>query len=189
VLLVFVAQTWWQALPLAILLGLATAGIGFNMQHDGGHHAYSKYPWVNKLTAMTLDLIGGSSYLWHWKHVVFHHTYANITGHDTDIEIGFIGRLTPHQKRLPFHRWQHWYLWPLYGFMAIKWQLHDDVHDVLRGRVGKHRTPARKGGTWGFSLPAKRSSSPWPLGFPCSAILSGWCWSITPWWPSCWAWC
>jgi len=34
-LLVFVAHTWWQALPLAILLGLATAGIGFNIQHDG----------------------------------------------------------------------------------------------------------------------------------------------------------
>ena len=40
-LLVFVAATWWQALPLAILLGLATAGIGFNIQHDGKHQAYS----------------------------------------------------------------------------------------------------------------------------------------------------
>ena len=38
-LLVFVARTWWQALPLTILLGLATAAIGFNVQHDGGHQA------------------------------------------------------------------------------------------------------------------------------------------------------
>ena len=100
VLLVFVAQAWWQALPLAILLGLAMAAIGFNVQHDGGHQAYSDHPWVNKLMAMTLDLIGGSSYLWHWKHDVFHHTYVNITGHDADIDLGFLGRLTPHQKRL-----------------------------------------------------------------------------------------
>ena len=145
VLLVFVAQTWWQALPLAILLGLATAGIGFNIQHDGGHHAYSDHPWVNKLMAMTLDLIGGSSYLWHWKHGVFHHTYVNITGHDTDIDLGLLGRLTPHQKRLAFHRWQHFYLWPLYGLLAIKWHLFDDFRDVITGRIGSHRIPPPKG--------------------------------------------
>jgi len=59
VLLVFAAQTWWQGLPLAILLGLSAAAIGFNIQHDGGHHAYSNHPWINKLMAITLELIGG----------------------------------------------------------------------------------------------------------------------------------
>src|SRR5262245_23340831 len=52
-LLVFVSQTWSQAVPLAVLLGLATAGIGFNVQHDGGHQAYSTYPCINKLMSMT----------------------------------------------------------------------------------------------------------------------------------------
>jgi linoleoyl-CoA desaturase len=145
VLLVFVAQAWWQALPLAVVLGLALAGIGFNVQHDGGHQAYSNYPWVNKLMAMTLDMIGGSSYLWHWKHAVFHHTYVNITGHDSDIDLGVIGRLTPHQKRLPFHRWQHFYFWPLYGLMAIKWQLYDDFHEVLISQVAGYRVPRPRG--------------------------------------------
>src|SRR3972149_1171070 len=79
VLLVFAASTWWQGLLLAILLGLSAAGIGVNIQHEGGHQAYSHHPWLNKLMAMTLELIGGSSYLWRWKHVVFHHTYVNIT--------------------------------------------------------------------------------------------------------------
>lgn len=145
VLLVFVAQTWWQAVPLAILLGLATAAIGFNVQHDGGHQAYSDRPWVNRLAAMTLDLIGGSSHVWHWKHGVFHHTYVNITGHDSDIDLGLLGRLTPHQKRYCFHRWQHLYLWPLYGFMAIKWHLFDDFRDIIRGRIGQHRIPRPRG--------------------------------------------
>src|SRR5205085_8657490 len=64
-LLVFWAAAWWQALPLALSLGLAMAAIGFNVQHDGGHHAYSDRRWVNKLMALTLDLIGGgSSYVW-----------------------------------------------------------------------------------------------------------------------------
>src|SRR5512139_3434690 len=34
-LLVFVAGSWWQALPLAALLSLAMAAIGFNIEHDG----------------------------------------------------------------------------------------------------------------------------------------------------------
>jgi linoleoyl-CoA desaturase len=43
-LLVFVAETWGQGLLLAILLGLSAAGIGFNIQHDGSHQAYSNHP-------------------------------------------------------------------------------------------------------------------------------------------------
>jgi len=41
------------------------AGIGFNIEHDGGHQAYSNYGWINRLMAMTMDLIGASSYVWH----------------------------------------------------------------------------------------------------------------------------
>jgi linoleoyl-CoA desaturase len=145
VLLVFVAQTWWHGLLLAVLLGLSAAGIGFNIQHDGGHRAYSNHARVNKLMAMTLELLGGSSYLWRWKHGVFHHTYVNITGHDTDIDLGAIGRLTPHQKRRAYHRWQHLYLWPLYGLLAIKWQLVDDFRKLITGRIGGHRFPRPTG--------------------------------------------
>jgi linoleoyl-CoA desaturase len=143
--LVFVAQTWWQGLLLAVLLGLSAAEIGFNIQHDGGHQAYSNHPWVNTLMAMTLELIGGSSYLWRWKHVVFHHTYVNITGHDTDVDLGLLARLTPHQKRRAFHRWQHLYLWPLYGLLAIKWQLIDDFRKLINGKISNQRFPRPKG--------------------------------------------
>ena len=55
-LLVFVAESWWQALPLAILVGLAMAAIGFNIEHDGSHHSYSNHAWINRLAAMTMDL-------------------------------------------------------------------------------------------------------------------------------------
>src|SRR5262245_36544713 len=86
-LLVFFANTWWQAFPLAALLGLSMAAIGFNIEHDGGHQAYSNHAWINRLMAMTMDLIGASSYVWHWKHHVVHHTYANVTDHDADIDV------------------------------------------------------------------------------------------------------
>jgi linoleoyl-CoA desaturase len=145
VLLLFAASAWWQCLPLALSLGLAMGAVGFNVQHDGGHHAYSRHEWVNRLAARTLDLMGGSSYVWHWQHAVFHHTAANVTGHDPDINLAPLGRLTPHQRRLKFHRWQHLYLWALYGFFTIKWQLYDDFHDVVTGRVGGHRIPRPRG--------------------------------------------
>lgn len=143
--LVFVVTTWWQAIPMALILGLSTASIGFNVQHDGGHQAYSNRRWANKMMATTLDLVGGSSYLWHWKHAFFHHTYVNITGEDSDIDLGILARLSPHQRRLPFHRWQHWYLWVLYGLIAIKWEIYDDFRDIISGRMGKNRFPRPKG--------------------------------------------
>lgn len=143
-LLVFYAQTWWQALPLSILLSCVAAGIGFNIQHDGGHQAYSNIPWVNKLMAMTIVLIGGSSYNWYWQHAVFHHNYVNITEHDTDLNIGILGRLTPYQPWKPWHQWQHYYIWLLYGLMGIKWHLFDDFRNVLTGKMENHRYPRPK---------------------------------------------
>ncbi|MFQ5423457.1 MAG: fatty acid desaturase family protein [Phycisphaerae bacterium] len=144
-LLVFAPVTWWLAVPLTILLGLSLAAVGFNVQHDGGHGAYSDHRWINKLAATTLDLLGASSYVWARKHNSIHHSYTNITGHDDDINVGLLGRLSPHQRRLWFHRLQHVYLWFLYGFLAIKWHLYDDFHDVLTGRVGEHRLPRPRG--------------------------------------------
>jgi linoleoyl-CoA desaturase len=169
VLLVFVARTWWQALPLAILLGLATAGIGFNVQHDGGHRAYSDHDWVNKMMSMTLDVIGGSSYHWYWKHFVFHHTYVNITGHDTDIELTPLARLTPHQKRLWFHRWEQVYMWPLYGLMAINWHFVLDFRDIIIGRIGKQPLPRPKGRDLAILIAGK--SSFFVLAFVIPSLL------------------
>jgi linoleoyl-CoA desaturase len=121
------------------------AAIGFNIQHDGGHRSYSRFMWVNRLMAMTIDLLGGSSYVWDMKHNTIHHTYANITGHDDDINVGPLARLSPHQKRLPFHRLQHFYMWPLYGLIAIKWQLVDDYYNIAVGKIGNHRLPRPTG--------------------------------------------
>jgi linoleoyl-CoA desaturase len=165
-LLMLGARTWWQALPLAMLLGLAAAGIGFNVQHDGGHQAYSRHPWINTLMAMTLDLIGGSSYVWHCKHAILHHTYVNITNHDADINLGVLARLTPSQKRLWFHRWQHVYLWPLYGLLAIKWHLLSDFRNVIIGRIGGRRFPRPTGWHLAIFLVGKASFLIMAFGIP-----------------------
>ena len=184
VLLVFVAESMWLGLLLVILLGFTTAGIGFNIAHDGGHRAYSKSPWVNKIMAMSMDLAGGSSYVWFWKHAVIHHNYVNITGYDTDIDLGILGRLSPHQTWLPYYRWQHFYIWFLYGFLAVKWEFVDDYNNVISGRIGKHRFPRPTGWdlvifitgkavflTWALLIPLLYHSPPVVLFFYIIGVL------------------
>ena len=144
-LLLFAVHTWYLIIPLAIILGLGLAAIGFNIQHDGNHKSYSKYPAINKIMTLTLDLMGGSSYLWDWKHNSIHHTYTNITGEDDDIDLGFLARLSPHQRRYWFHRLQGIYMWVLYGFMAIKWHLIDDFKQLATARISNHKIPRPKG--------------------------------------------
>lgn len=145
VLLVFGASAWWQAGLLAVSLGLALSAVGFNIQHDASHGAFSRFPLINRLLAMTLDCLGGSSYVWKWKHNVLHHSYTNIAGHDDDIELGGMGRLSPDLPRYKFHRFQHWYLWFLYGFIAVKWQWFDDFRNIAEGKIGSHKIPRPKG--------------------------------------------
>lgn len=146
IFLVWFAITWWQAVALSVVLGGLAALIGFNIQHDGGHHAYSGSLKKNRVVAATLDLIGASSYLWQWKHGIYHHGYPNISGHDTDINVGRVLRLEPHQPFLRHHRWQHLYIWLLYGIMAPRWQLYDDFREIANGAIGPHRIPRPRGG-------------------------------------------
>jgi len=137
VALVFFAVNGWQGLALGLVLGTATALIGFNVMHDGGHQAYSRHSWINRLSALALDMVGGSSYIWQWKHARFHHTWVNVAGHDSDIDLGVLGRLSPAQPRRPWHRWQHIYLWVLYGVTAIRWHLYGDFRDLITGTIGE----------------------------------------------------
>jgi linoleoyl-CoA desaturase len=49
--LVFQAQSSATAMLAAVLLALTLTAIGFNVQHDGNHGAFSRRRWVNRLGA------------------------------------------------------------------------------------------------------------------------------------------
>lgn len=164
--LVFFAPSLWIAIPLAVSLAGAMAASAFCVQHDGGHKAYSNLPWMNKIAALSLDFIGASSYLWYWKHAVLHHTYSNIPGQDTDIELGSVMRLCPQQKRRWFHRFQHLYLWVLYGVMAARWHLWGDFKDWFTGKIGPHPIPRPKGLDLFLFLGGKAFSIGWLIVLP-----------------------
>ncbi len=186
VLLVFVADQPWTAALFAVSLALAMAGIGFNVMHDGGHGSYSLDRRVNRLMARSLDLLGGSSYVWHRKHNLLHHTWPNVPGVDDDIETGGLARLAVAQPRRFFHRFQWLYMWPLYGFLAVKWQLFDDFAFLAHGRVGVRQFPRPRGGelavflggkvlffAWAFAIPLLRHPLPMVLVtyFGCVFVL------------------
>lgn len=146
IFMVFVDAPVWTKIIAAVTFGVAGAGVGFNVMHDAGHRAFSEHAWVNKLFFYSLDFLGGSSYFWAAKHNQLHHTYANIVGHDSDIDMGSLARLAPEQPRRGFHRLQHLYIWPLYGLIVPKWQLVDDFRAWITGHIGE-RTIRRPKGT------------------------------------------
>jgi linoleoyl-CoA desaturase len=143
--LVWGATTWWQALPLSISLALAMAGVGFNVQHDGNHGAYSRHGAVNKVAALSLNLLGGDAYFWRYKHNIAHHSYPNVTGSDDDIRLGPLARMSPHQRRYWFHRFQHFYVWGLYALLALNWQLRGDFRAMIKPGVGDTRVSRPRG--------------------------------------------
>ena len=140
-LLVFVATAWWQGVLLAMSLGLSIAAIGMAVQHDANHGGYSRHAWVNRGLGFTLDVMGVCSFIWRQKHNVIHHTYTNVEGIDFDLDFGVIARLTPEQARRPWHRYQHYYLWFLYGFLLPKWVFYDDFVILRERRTGPHKLP------------------------------------------------
>lgn len=139
--LVFGARTPLTAMAAAVSLGLSIAGIGMSVQHDANHGAYSRHAAVNKAFGATLDLMGVCSFIWRPKHNTFHHTFTNIEGVDYDLDFGVLARLSPEQPRRAWHRWQHLYLWALYGFLLPKWVFFDDFVILRRRLIGKHPLP------------------------------------------------
>lgn len=165
-LLVFWAENWATALPLAVLLGLAMCGIGFNIQHDGGHRACSDRPAVNRLMAFGLDLMGGSSYVWNWKHNHLHHQFTNVDGLDDDLSGTRLIRMAPTQPWRPYHRFQVLYVWGLYALLGVKWQWWDDFANMIRGRIGTQPIPRPRGRELVALVGGKAFTYGWTLAIP-----------------------
>ncbi|CAN5401697.1 acyl-CoA desaturase [soil metagenome] len=142
VLLVFVDLPNWLALSLCGLLGVGFASIGFNIMHDGAHGSYSNNKQVNNLAAYSLNLMGGSSFMWKIKHNIIHHTFTNIEGVDDDIDVRPLLRLNDQQPKYWFHRFQHYYAMVLYGATYFIWVFWKDYEKYFSRRVGV--TPIRK---------------------------------------------
>jgi linoleoyl-CoA desaturase len=116
---------------ICIVLGIDLAAIGFNVMHDGAHGSYSTKKWINEAMSYSLNIMGGSSYLWKQKHNINHHSYTNIEGMDDDIDIKPFIRVHADQDSKWFHRFQHIYGLLLYGLTYIFWVFFNDFKKIF----------------------------------------------------------
>jgi linoleoyl-CoA desaturase len=192
VMLLVIEPNWVWGITGSILLGLLIAAIGFNVMHDGSHGSFSRYPWVNTVAAYTLNILGGSAFMWNMKHCVIHHAYTNVHEVDDDLDAGILLRLSKHQRYMKFHRFQHWYFWILYSQLYIFWIFASDYMKYFTGKIGD--VPLKKmavGDHFRFWVSKVLHAfifiilpimvlgiGPWAVGFIVMASITGFCLSI-----------
>jgi linoleoyl-CoA desaturase len=138
VTLVFFTPIPAVSILLCVVLGLNLAVIGFNVMHEGGHASFSKHAWVNKASAYFLNILGGNSYYWKIKHNINHHTFTNIEGMDSDIDVKPFMRLHEEQPLRWYHRFQHFYWVVLYGISYLAWVFFEDFQKYFTGKISAH---------------------------------------------------
>ena len=132
------AFTIWAMLPMAILLGIFSAFVGFNICHDAIHGSFSSHKSVNKAFGFVFHLLGASPYVWSITHNLVHHNFTNVPGHDEDIDVapGLI-RISDDKPATKIHRFQHLYAFPLYSLASISWAFRKDYKKFFQAKVGQ----------------------------------------------------
>jgi len=133
--LVFYTPSVWLSLIICVLFGVTLAGIGFNVMHDGGHGSFSNKKWLNDTMSYSLNLMGGSSYIWKIKHNLNHHSYTNIHGMDDDIDIEPWIRTNENQPKYWYHKFQHIYWIILYGITYLFWVFFQDFKKYFLSKI------------------------------------------------------
>ncbi len=123
---------------LWIVLGFFTAFIGLNISHDAVHGSLSNNKTVNTLLGYSFNIIGANRYVWNITHNIVHHTYTNIDGHDEDIALISLLRMSPNQKLRKAHRYQHWYAFFFYSLASLMWVFIKDYVKFFKKEIGNY---------------------------------------------------
>jgi len=154
--LVFFTPNTFFSIFECIILGGIVSSIGFNVMHDGAHGSFSKYKWVNRFAAFSLNILGGNSFMWNVKHNIIHHAFTNVDGVDDDIDIQPWMRMSATQKKYRMHKYQHIYFWVLYSLFYLFWIFVLDYQKYFKSKVGnmelKKMTLSDHLIFWGFKL-------------------------------------
>lgn len=138
----------WLFLGCWFLMGIGISGIGTSVMHDANHGTYSPKKEVNNFISHILEIIGGYTVTWRIQHNILHHTYTNVAGLDEDIDSIKLLRLSPHQPRFWFHRFQYLYAWFFYMIMTLFWMTAKDYLQVVRynrcSLLGKQKISLKK---------------------------------------------
>jgi linoleoyl-CoA desaturase len=128
-----------QVVGVYVIHGLAQLYMAFNIAHDANHGAYWKSKRVNRVVSCVFDLVGVSSYMWRLLHNHSHHSFVNIRGADTTLISGAIFRFSPHDRRRPYHRYQHLYASLIYCLATLDWVLTKDFRWLANASFGNRK--------------------------------------------------
>lgn len=127
-----------SAVPLAMGFAVGT----LTVLHDAGHRMFGRRSLPNVFAVQTSTPLG----LWvgHWgrKHRV-HHKWSQVYPHDEATRSSGMVRLHPGAPRRPAHRWQHLYIWPLYGLTWLG-ELRSQLTFLRTGVVAGGRSVGRR---------------------------------------------
>ena len=124
-------------LGAAGVLVVGLVAVGTCIMHDANHGSFSGRRWLNQLAGVQRRTrSGASSWLWRFKHNTLHHGNPNVEGVDSRHRTGPVRPLGAVAAVAPVAPGQHVYMWPLYGFFALKNLLFSDLLAVVTGRIG-----------------------------------------------------
>lgn len=133
--LLFVGVPVLLGVLMSAILGFVLACIGFNVMHDANHDSYSSRKWVNRTFGLTINALGGNSFIWKQKHNIIHHTYTNIDGVDDDIAKSPFIRMCGTQRWVVAHKVQHIYTPFLYAASSLIWMLFQDFQKYFGKKI------------------------------------------------------
>lgn len=109
-----------MALLLGLVSGVSILLFALNASHDAAHGALSRHAWINTVVLyFPFSILGVDPEMWRTRHLKSHHKFPNIDQCDADIDENPFVRLSPHQPKKPWHRFQHLYAWLLYLVVAF----------------------------------------------------------------------
>lgn len=165
-------------LGVCVLMGLGYAGMGLGIGHDALHGAYSKNVKINEWVGMVFEVIGANHKIWKISHNSLHHAHPNVPDLDEDLMSAdpFI-RMNPKAPRRRFHRFQHYYAWPLYALATLNWVFIKDFKTVFLAPRGSRLARGRQPAALATMVFFKMIHLSWSLIIPLLVIPLPW-WQI-----------
>lgn len=140
----FIALFFWQKyynVLTTVIFAIVSSQMGVNIMHDGNHGAWTSNKWLSYFAGMTLDLAGGTSVVYRRSHNFGHHGCVNHFELDRAFDTSYpIFRLHKFQPKMPMHKYQHIYMWLLYGLVNF-----GDVFGTFDELVWMSNYPTRRG--------------------------------------------
>ncbi len=125
---------------LIVVYHYAMFQMTIGIAHDATHGAYFGHPRGDAWVSRIFDLLGIDSRYWIQTHIHAHHAAPNVLGIDSAIEPFSLVRFHEHAPRAWFHRFQHFYIAPIYALVTVfqvffleLFALRSDLYHFSRG--------------------------------------------------------